>query len=111
MYHEKNNPLNVLNPKSRKGKKTMNYNYQQEMAEILQKAQRDIMYKAMDAVQKRNTQILNLLENGMGILEQTSGDRFQRIIDQRRKLWIKMEENSKTIGTLWNILNTECVMI
>lgn len=89
----------------------MIYNYQNEMAEILQKAQRDIMYKAMDAVQKRNTQILNLLENGRGIFNQTYGDRFQRLYEQRKKLWIKMEENSKTIGTLWNILNTECVMI
>lgn len=86
----------------------MNNNYQKEMAAILQMAQRDIMYKAIDAVQERNNQIMKLLNNGREILEQAIGDRFVRIYEQRRKLWMKMDENSKTIGKLWDIAHTEC---
>lgn len=89
----------------------MIYNYQQEMAEILQKAQRDIMYKAMDAIQERNDQMTKLLENGREIFEQAMGDHFSKIYAKRQKLWMKIYENRKSIGTLWNILNTECVMI
>lgn len=109
MYHEKNNPLNVLNPKSRKGTKTMNNNYQNEFTAIIQQAQRDIIYKAMDAIQVRNNQMMILLEGGRGIFEQATGDRFSKIYEQRRKIWMKMDENRKTIDTLWNIANTECV--
>ena len=108
MYHEKNNPFNVLNPKSRKGTKTMNNNYQNEMAAILQKAQRDIMYKAMDAIQERNDQIMKLLENGRVIFEQAMGARVSEIYAMRQKLWMKMDENRKSIDTLWNIVKTEC---
>lgn len=109
MYHEKNNPLNVLNPKSRKGTKTMNNNYQNEITAIIQQAQRDIIYKAMDAIQERNDQMRKLLENGRGIFHQATGDRFSKIYEQRMKIWMKIDENSKSIGTLRDIANTECV--
>lgn len=99
-----------LNPKSRKGTETMNNNYQNEMAAILQMAQRDIIYKAIDAIQQRNDQMMTLLEKGQGILEQTMGERFERIYEQRRKIWMKIDENRKTIGKLWDIVNTECIM-
>lgn len=99
-----------LKPKSRKGTKTMNNNYQNEMAAILQKAQRDIIYKAIDAVQERNDQMWKLLNNGSGIFQQVMGDRFSKIYDLRQKLWMKMEENRKTMGKLWDIVNTECIM-
>lgn len=79
------------------------------MAEILQKAQRDIMYKAIDAVQERNDQINKLLQNGMEIYLQSTGDRFTRLSEQRSKLWMKMFENSKIIGLLWDIAQTECI--
>ena len=98
-----------LNPKSRKGTETMNNNYQYEKAAILQKAQRDIIYKAIDAIAERNSQMQKLLENGRGIFEHAQGDRFSRIYEQRGKLWMKMEENSKAIGILWDTLNNECV--
>lgn len=78
------------------------------MAAILQKAQRDIMYKAMDAIQERNDQITKLLENGRVIFEQATGDRFSEIYAMRQKLWMKMDENRKSIDTLWNIVKTEC---
>lgn len=78
------------------------------MAAILKKAQRDIMFKAMDAIHERNNQILILLEGGRGIFEQATGARFSNLYDQRRKLRMKMEENSKTIDTIWNIVKTEC---
>lgn len=102
-------PKSNLNPKSRKGTKTMNYNYQYEMVEILQKAQRDIIFKAIDAIAERNSQMQKLLENGRGIFDHARGDRFIRIYEQRGKLWLKMEENNRTIGTLWDTLNNERV--
>lgn len=78
------------------------------MAAILQKAQRDIMYKAMDAIQERNDQIMKLLENGRVIFEQAMGARVSEIYAMRQKLWMKMDENRKSIDTLWNIVKTEC---
>lgn len=87
----------------------MNNKYQFEITAIIQQAQRDIIYKAMDAVQERNDQIMRLLANGRGIFEQAKGDRFDELYAQRNKLWMKTDENRKTIDTLWNIANTECV--
>ena len=87
----------------------MNNNYQNEITAIIQQAQRDIIYKAMDAIQVRNNQMMILLEGGCGIFEQATGDRFSKIYAQRNKLWMKVEENTKTINTLWDIANTECV--
>lgn len=109
MYYEINNPLNVLNPKSWKGTKTMNNNYQNEITAIIQQAQREIIYKAMDAIQERNSQMQKLLDNGRGIYEHAIGKSFGKLYAQREKLWLKMEENSKSINTLWDIANTECV--
>lgn len=98
-----------LTPKTRKGTETMNNNYQYEMAAILQKAQRDIIYKAIDAIQERNDQIAKLLENGFGFFQNAHGDRFSELNEIRQKLWIKMNENSKTIGILWDVLHNDCV--
>ncbi len=80
------------------------------MAAILQKAQRDIIYKAIDAVQERNDQMWKLLNHGHGIFQQAMGDRFSKIYALRQKLWMKMEENRKTMGILWDIVNTDCIM-
>lgn len=99
----------VLKPKSRKGTKTMNNKYEREITAIIQQAQRDIMYKAMDAIQVRNNQMMILLEGGRGIFEQATGHRYDKIYEQRKKLWLKIDENRKTIDTLWDIANTECV--
>lgn len=79
------------------------------MAAILFKAQRDIIYKAMDAIQERNNQIEKLLENGRGIFEQATGDRFDRLSKQRDKLWLKMFENRNTISILWETLRNDSV--
>lgn len=98
-----------LNPKSRKGTETMNNNYQYEMAEILQKAQRDIIYKAMDAIQERNNQMEKLLENGREIYEHALGNRFSRLWEQRDKLWMKMAENRNSISILWDTLYNDGV--
>lgn len=80
------------------------------MAAILQMAQRDIIHKAIDTIQQRNDQMMTLLEKGQGILSQAMGERFVRIYEQRRKIWMKIDENRKTIGKLWDIVNTECIM-
>lgn len=98
-----------LTPKTRKGIEKMNNNYQNEMVAILQKAQRDIIYKAMDAIQERNDQIAKLLENGFGFFQNAHGDHFTKLNELREKLWIKMTENSKSIGILWDILHNNCV--
>lgn len=87
----------------------MNNNYQNEITAIIQQAQRDIIYKAMDAIQARNNQIEKLLENGREIFVHAIGDRFTKIYEQRNKLWTKITENRKTINMLWDIAHTECV--
>lgn len=86
----------------------MRRNYQSEIDAIIKQAQRDIMYKAMDAIQERNNRIMKLLDQGRPIFEQAYGERFGRLYDQRRLLWMKMEENSKAIATVWDILQEFC---
>lgn len=86
----------------------MRRNYQSEIAAIIKQAQRDIMYKAMDAIQERNSRIMKLLDQGRPIFEQASGERFGRLYDQRRLLWMKMEENSKAIAAVWDVLQEIC---
>lgn len=89
-------------------KAIMKRNYQSEIAAIIKQAQREIMYKAMDAIQKRNNRILKLLEQGRPILEQTKGERFERLYELRRHLWMKMEENSKSTADIWNTIQEFC---
>lgn len=86
----------------------MRKNYEKEMAAIIKQAQRDILYKAMDAIQERNNRIMKLLDHGRPIYEQAYGERFGRLYDQRRLLWMKMGENSKAIADVWNILQEFC---
>lgn len=86
----------------------MKKNYQNEIAAIIKQAQRDIMYKAMDAIQERNNRIMKLLHNGMPILEQAYGERWVHLYDKRRLLHMKMEENSKAIAAVWDILQEFC---
>lgn len=86
----------------------MRRNYQSEIAAIIKQAQRDILYKTMDTIQERNNRIMKLLDQGRPILEQAYGERFGRIYDQRRLLWMKMEENSKAIAAVWDILHEFC---
>ena len=87
----------------------MNNNYQNEITAIIQQAQREIIYNAIDAIQERNDKMMKLLVNGRGIFQQTTGDRFSNMYAQRNKLWMKIKENRKSIYTLCDIANTQCV--
>ena len=51
----------------------------------------EVMYAKHDAITK-------LLENGRPLLEQATGDRFERIYNQRMKLWTKLEHINQAIS-------------
>lgn len=82
----------------------MNTNYQKEFDAIIRKAQREILSKAIDAIVERNSRILKILNQGRPIYEQALGERFSRIYELRRMLWMKMEENDKDTALLWDMI-------
>lgn len=51
----------------------------------------EVMYAKHDAITK-------LLENGRPLLDQAFGDRFERIYNQRMKLWTKLEHINQAIS-------------
>lgn len=82
----------------------MTNNYEMELMKVVNQAQRDIMYKAMDEIDAKRTQIMDLLEKGREYFQQAQGDRFNRINDVRYKLWCKVEAYNKSIHCIWETL-------
>lgn len=82
----------------------MTNNYEMELMKVVNQAQRDIMYKAMDEIDAKRTQITDLLEKGREYYQQAYGDRFQRIYELRQKLWLKVEVYNKSIDCMWETL-------
>lgn len=51
----------------------------------------EVMWSKHDAIRK-------LLDNGRPLLDQAFGDRFERIYNQRMKLWTKLEHIHQAIS-------------
>ena len=59
---------------------------------------RQVLEEVVDVMNAKNNAILKLLGNGRPELEQAFGDSFERIYNQRRKLWTKLEHFSQVIN-------------
>lgn len=59
---------------------------------------RQVLEEVVDVMNAKNNAILKLLGNGRSELEQALGDSFERIYNQRRKLWTKLEHFSQVIN-------------
>lgn len=76
-----------------------------ELMKVVNQAQRDIMYKAMDEIQAKSSQITDLLENGREYMQHAQYERFQRIMEIRQRLWCKVEAYNKSVNCMWDTLS------
>ena len=59
---------------------------------------RQVLEEVVDVMCAKHDAIRNLLDNGRPLLEQTFGDRFESIYNQRMKLWTKLEHINQAIN-------------
>lgn len=59
---------------------------------------RQVLEEVTDVMNAKYEAIRKLLDNGRPLLEQASGDRFERIYNQRMKLWTKLEHIDQAIN-------------
>lgn len=58
---------------------------------------RQVLEEVVEVMLAKNDAILKLLDNGRPVLELAIGDRFERIYNQRMKLWTKIQHISNAI--------------
>ena len=59
---------------------------------------RQVLEEVTEVMNAKYEAIRKLLDNGRPLLEQAYGDRFERIYNQRMKLWTKLEHISQAIN-------------
>lgn len=82
----------------------MKNDYQKELDAIIKRAQRDALNEVDERLQRRWEQINRILTNGRPILEQTYGDKFNRMYDLRRTLITKMMILSEAQGVIYETM-------
>ena len=59
---------------------------------------RQVLEEVTEVMNAKYEAIRKLLDNGRPLLEQAYGDRFERIYNQRMKLWTKLEHIDQAIN-------------
>lgn len=59
---------------------------------------RQVLEEVEEVMWAKYHAITKLLENGRPILEQATGERFERIYNQRMNLWTKLEHISQAVS-------------
>lgn len=58
---------------------------------------RQVLEEVAEVMCAKHDAIMKLLDNGRPLLEQSFGDRFESIYNQRMKLWTKLEHINQAI--------------
>lgn len=61
---------------------------------------RQVLEEVTEVMTAKHEAIRKLLDNGRPLLEQSFGDRFERIYNQRMKLWTKLEHINQAISII-----------
>ena len=59
---------------------------------------RQVLEEVVDVMSAKHESIRKLLDNGRPLLDQAFGDMFERIYNQRMKLWTKLEHINQAIS-------------
>lgn len=59
---------------------------------------RQVLEEVEEAMWSKHDAIRKLLDNGRPLLETTTGDRFERIYNQRMNLWTKLEHIRQAVS-------------
>ena len=68
------------------------------MQEAYTTIRRQVLEEVTEVMYAKYEAITKLLENGRPLLDQAYGDRFERIYNQRMKLWTKLEHINQAIN-------------
>lgn len=83
------------------------YNYQTVIAEDIECLVSEVESKAKDRIADRiinkQKQIRRLLENGRDVMVLARGKSFERIYEQRQKLWLKLSELNNVLSIIYDI--------
>lgn len=76
----------------------MNKAREEAMQEAYTMIRRQVLEEVTEVMNAKREAIRKLLDNGRPLLEQAFGDRFERIYNQRMKLWTKLEHINQAIS-------------
>lgn len=61
---------------------------------------RQVIYEVLDTIMSKQDAIKKLLNNGMPLLYTTDGERFEKLMIKRKKLWNKLHY----LGEAWDMV-------
>ena len=61
---------------------------------------RQVIYEVLDTIMSKQDAIKKLLDNGMPLLYITDGERFEKLMNKRKKLWNKLHY----LGEAWDMV-------
>ena len=76
----------------------MNKSREEAMQDAYTRIRRQVLEEVTEVMCAKHEAIRKLLDNGRPLLEQAFGDRFERIYNQRMKLWTKLEHINQAIN-------------
>lgn len=76
----------------------MNKAREEAMQDAYTTIRRQVLEEVEEVMWAKYHAITKLLENGRPILEQATGERFERIYNQRMNLWTKLEHISQAVS-------------
>lgn len=74
------------------------------MQEAYTMIRRQVLEEVTEVMNAKHDAIMKLLENGRPLLDQAFGDRFERIYNQRMKLWTKLEHINQAISIVIDMI-------
>lgn len=74
------------------------------MVDAYEIIRRQVINEVFDAITSKHDAIMTLLSNGMPLLGTTSGERFDKLYDKRRKLWSKIETLNETRDLVYDLM-------
>lgn len=83
----------------------MKHNYEFELTKVVKQAQRDVMYAALDAIQAENDNYERILNRGYELWMNSRIEKWDRIRQQRDKIWLKIHTNAKAMDLMWKTLH------
>ena len=76
----------------------MRISREEAMQDAYTTIRRQVLEEVEEVMWAKYHAITKLLENGRPILEQATGERFERIYNQRMNLWTKLEHISQAVS-------------
>ena len=77
----------------------MNKAREEAMQDAYTRIRRQVIYEVLDTIMSKQGAIKKLLDNGMPLLYTTDGERLEKLMNKRKKLWNKLHY----LGEAWDL--------